>query len=223
MSWVDVVKKALEGLDAAISDTVKGNLVVESADRDNFKAFILARRLQFSFDRKLEVVGVWELPRAGIGAEDLKKQLFWMLSNSIEIELGGLFKKKVRFREWGELRYLRKMLGGFPLSNELKRYLEGNQHLQERILESSPELVEIFPRLIPPRFLEFYFLSSGRGFAIDRMVKRYIDSVESNAWIVRLHLMYGTPKMGEKVRKNYLLVLKIAEEMEKATNELFLI
>ena len=53
------------------------------------------------------------------------------------------------------------------------------------------------------------------------MIKRYIDSVESNAWIVRLHLMYGTPKMGEKVRKNYSLILKIAEEVEKATNELF--
>lgn len=221
MSWVDVVKRALEGLDAAISDTAKGNLVVEPADTDNFKAFILARRFQFSFDRKLEVIGVWELPSAGSGVEELKKQLFWMLSNSIEVELRGLFKRKVKVREWGELRYLRKIVGDLPSSNELKRYLEGNRRLLEHILDSSPELVEIFPRLIPPRFLEFYFLSSGRGFAVARMIKRYIDSVESNAWIVRLHLMYGTPKMGEKVRKGYSLILKIAEEMEKATNELF--
>lgn len=69
MSWVDVTKRHLERESAEVREAGWGGLVAKPKDEQGFTAFIIARRLQYSLDRRVEVVGVRDVKIGDLSRE----------------------------------------------------------------------------------------------------------------------------------------------------------
>ena len=85
MSWIQNVKKALEPFEVSFEDTRRGNLMVKLLKQPQIKLIILLRRFQFSFDRKVEIVGVLDIPENRLEKQDLSQLLRRMLAESVEL------------------------------------------------------------------------------------------------------------------------------------------
>ena len=205
MSWVTAVKNALDKFGITVENTARGNIIVRPNDVKSLEILILTRRLQYSLDRKLEIIGIWDLPSENRNLKELQSQFFNMLANSVEIEFKGFFKRKVKVKEWSELLHISKTLKNISSNKKLKDFIEMNENIKKEIINSGAELIEIFPRMISSKYLELYFILMGKIFTLE-LVKDYINNLKNNAWIIRLHLLYGTPRMSKKIKNSYLLI-----------------
>jgi hypothetical protein len=214
MSWVELTKRYLEDEGAEVQETAWGGLVAKPKDRPNFKSFIVARRLQYSFDRRVEVIGVRDIITDNLSVEQMQVALRRMLERASELELRGLIRRSAKVREWSELKNLEDMFEGLGRSGDLSELLVGNEGVFSEILKASPETLEVFPRLFPARYLESHFLTGGRDVALKGLIGQYLEHPDGLSWILRAHVIYGVPRLGESIRRNYVMVREVSERLE---------
>lgn len=217
MSWVDVTKGHLERESAEVREAGWGGLVAKPKDEQGFTAFIIARRLQYSLDRRVEVVGVRDVKIGDLSREQMQRALKSMLEGASEVELKGLVRRVARLKEWGELRRLRGIFGELRRDESLLKFLVDDERVLNEIREAAPEMLEIFPRLFPSHSLEMCLLLSGRESELSRLVSQYANSPDGLSWILRAHVIYGVPRLGESIRRNYALTRDLSERLEELT------
>ncbi len=195
-------------------------LIARPPDDPYLTVAILQRRLQMSLDRKVEMIGVVEVAR---GVERASEVLRRMLEESFEAELKGIFRKTLKMRSWRELRYLEKLCGPLRPSNQLLEAVKADEGLMREVMRAAPDMIEVFPELISPEYMEVYMTAShaAMGPLMRRMIARYLEEPERLAWYVRLHFMYGLPRMAAKVRRNYQLLTRFVGVLRDFTRQLF--
>jgi hypothetical protein len=216
MSWVRAVKKALEHFEVSLEETQRGNLIVKPINKPNFTVMVIVRRMQFSLDMKFEMIGVLDIPDNIVGNRDRSQLLKRMLSEAVELEVKGIFFKRLEVRKWSELPPLEKKIP-LPEGGGIFSLLKNDKDVEKEVKKSRVELLEIFPRLIPSELLEYYMLASGRGLVIGRLVKEYLESPQSVSWVLRAHLMYGMPFSGGGTGRSYLALLGLTKKIEDFT------
>jgi len=212
MSWKDVARKALEGVGALVEEDQRG-LRVSPRGRSGLSALVVVRRLHMSLDRKVEILGAVELP----GAEPSPKVLKRMLASSFEVEAKGLLKRKSVWRSWRELKRLEVLVGPVSPDEGLMRSLMADAELTRSLDATSPELLEVFPEIMPPSYMEAFLLAPGAPLTplVRGLVRGYMERPERLAWWFRIQLLYGYPRMPQKITKSYLLAL----QLERALRE----
>ena len=195
-------------------------LIARPPDDPYLTVAILQRRLQMSLDRKVEMIGVVEVAR---GVERASEVLRRMLEESFEAELKGIFRKTLKMRSWRELRYLEKLCGPLRPSSQLLEAVKADEGLMREVMRAAPDMIEVFPELISPEYMEVYMTAShaAMGPLMRRMIARYLEEPERLAWYVRLHFMYGLPRMAAKVRRNYQLLTRFVGVLRDFTRQLF--
>lgn len=205
---------------AEVQEAAWGGLIVKPKDKPNFRSFIIARRLQYSLDRRIEVIGVQDIATNELSVEQLRLALRSMLERASELELRGFIKRDVKFKEWSELKNLADLFKGLNKSRDLFELLVGDKEVFNKILNASPETLEIFPRLFPTYYLEPHLLLGGREFSLRRLVGQFVEHPDGLSWILKAHIMYGVPNLKESIRKNYILTRDVSERLEKLTLDL---
>jgi len=219
VSWRDVVRRSLGELGVPVEES-RRCLIARPPDDPYLTVAILQRRLQMSLDRKVEMIGVVEVAR---GVERASEVLRRMLEESFEAELKGIFRKTLKMRSWRELRYLEKLCGPLRPSNQLLEAVKADEGLMREVMRAAPDMIEVFPELISPEYMEVYMTAShaAMGPLMRRMIARYLEEPERLAWYVRLHFMYGLPRMAAKVRRNYQLLTRFVGVLRDFTRQLF--
>ncbi|MBO3798721.1 MAG: hypothetical protein QW506_01935 [Thermoproteota archaeon] len=212
MSWVQSVKKALEQYEVSFEETGRGNLVAKPLENPQIRLIILVRRMQFSFDRKFEIVGVLEIPEDRLKNQDKPQLLRRMLSESLELELKGFLSRSLKVSRWSGLA----SIPGVPMSEEGLMQLIRSREVEELVKQGGGDLIEIFPSLIPVELFETYLMTSDRGPMISSMVKKYMESPQSISWIVRMHMLYGVQSAGG-IRRAFLTIVNLLKKIEEYT------
>ena len=165
-----------------------------------------------SLDRKVEVLGVVELP-----AEPSPDALRRMLASSFEVEARGLLRRRPVWRSWRELKRLEALVGPVSPEDGLMRSLMGDAELARSLSDASPELLEVFPEIMPPSYMEAFLLAPGAPLTplVRELVKGYVEKPERLAWWFRIQLLYGYPRMPQKVAKSYLLALQLERALRR--------
>jgi hypothetical protein len=216
MSWIQPVEKALEPFEVSFNDTGRGSLIVKPLKHPYITVIMLVRRMQFSLDRKFEMVGTLDIPEEKLENRNRSELLRSMLAESVELELKGFLKKDVKVDKWGELSSLTEITF-IPEGGALLSVLREDEEVKRIVAKSRVELMEVFPRLMPPELLEHYLLASGRGLIVNKLVKNYIESPQSVSWIVRAHLLYGLPLGKSGIGKSFLAVMDLLKKIELFT------
>jgi hypothetical protein len=211
MSWKDAARKALEKAGAVVEEDQRG-LRVSPREGGGFSALVLLRRLHMSLDRKVEVLGVVELP-----AEPSPDALRRMLASSFEVEARGLLRRRPVWRSWRELKRLETLVGPVSPEEGLMRSLMGDAELARSLSDASPELLEVFPEIMPPSYMEAFLLAPGAPLTplVRELVRGYVEKPERLAWWFRIQLLYGYPRMPQKVAKSYLLALQLERALRR--------
>jgi len=219
VSWRDVVRRSLGELGVPVEES-RRCLIARPTDDPYLTVAILQRRLQMSLDRKVEMIGVVEVAR---GVERASEVLRRMLEESFEAELKGIFRKTLKMRSWRELRYLEKLCGPLRPSSRLLEAVKADEGLMREVMRAAPDMIEVFPELISPEYMEVYMTAShaAMGPLMRRMIARYLEEPERLAWYVRIHFMYGLPRMATKVRRNYQLLTRFVGVLRDFTRQLF--
>ncbi|RLF00750.1 MAG: hypothetical protein DRJ57_00445 [Thermoprotei archaeon] len=219
MSWRDVVRRSLGELGVSVEES-RRCLIARSPDDPHLTVAILQRRLHMSLDRKVEMIGVIEVARDVEGAREVLRR---MLEESFEAELKGIFRKTLKMRSWRELKYLEGLCGPLRPSSQLLEAIRADEELMREVMRAAPDMIEVFPELISPEYMEVYMTAShaAMGPLMRRMIARYMEEPERLAWYVRLHFMYGLPRMGTKVKRNYRLLTRFGERLRNFTRQLF--
>lgn len=146
-----------------------------------------------------------------------------MLEESFEAELKGIFRKRLKMRSWRELKYLEGLCGPLKPRSQLLEAVRASGELMREVLRAAPDLVEVFPELISPDYMEVYMTAShaAMGLLMRQMIARYLEEPERLAWYVRLHFLYGSPRMAVKIRRNYQLLAKLGGVLRSFTRQLF--
>jgi hypothetical protein len=212
MSWKDAVRKVLEDMGATVEEDQRG-LRVSPKGSSGFSVLLLVRRLHMSLDRKVEVIGTVELPNLEPSPEALRK----MLASSFEVEMKGMLRRAPAWRSWRELKKLEALLGSLNPDTELIDLLKSDVELEKSLREASPDLLEVFPEIMPPSYMESFLLAPGVPLTplVRDLVKSYLEQPERLAWCFRAQLLYGYPRMPQKIAKNFLLAL----QLERALRE----
>lgn len=215
MSWKDVTERMLEAAGARVEEDQRG-LVVTIGDAT---LLVLLRRLHMSLDRKVEVLGIFEVQAS---AGELGSALRRMLSWSFEVELKGLLRKSFVWRPWRELRKLEPVLG--PLSHDpsLALSLRERSDIIEPLLEASPNLIEVFPEFMPTSFMEAFLVAPGAPLSsyIASLIKEHMQGPGRLAWCYRAQFLYGSPKMPQKIVRNCQLAALVKKALSEATMKL---
>lgn len=213
MSWVQSVKKALEQYEVSFEETGRGNLVAKPLENPQTRLIILVRRMQLSFDRKFEMVGVLEIPEDRLKNQDKPQLLRRMLSESVELELKGFLSRSLKARRWSGLASLP---GITMLEEEGLMQVIRSRDVEELVKQGGGDLIEIFPSLVPVELFETYLMTSDRGPIISSLVKKYMESPQSISWIVRMHMLYGVQSAGG-IRRAFLTVFNLLKKIEEYT------
>ncbi|MBO3841738.1 MAG: hypothetical protein FGF48_04915 [Candidatus Brockarchaeota archaeon] len=213
MSWVQSVKNALEQFEISFEETGRGNLVAKPLENPQIRLIILVRRMQFSFDRKFEMVGVLEIPEDRLKNRDKSQLLKRMLSESVELELKGVLRRSLKASRWSGLSSLP---GVTMLEGEGLLQVVRSREVEELVKQGGGELIEIFPSLIPVELFETYLMASDRGPVISTLVKKHMESPQSISWIVRMHMLYGV-QSGGVIRRAFLTVVNLLKKIEEYT------
>lgn len=90
--------------------------------------------------------------------------------------------------------------------------------------EASPDLLEVFPEIMPSSFMEAYLVAPSpfEGSLVKELITKYLKEPERLAWCIRLQFLYGSPRMPVKIRKNYQLSLQLGKILKKFTEQLYL-
>lgn len=179
----------------------------------SFSALILVRRLHMSLDRKVEILGAVELP----GAEPSPAALKRMLASSFEVEARGLLRRRPMWRSWRELKRLEALVGPVSPDEGLMRSLMADAELAKSLSEASPELLEVFPEIMPPSFMEAFLLAPSAPLTplVRGLVEGYLRGPERLAWWFRVQFLYGYPTMPQKIAKNYLLLVQLGRALRQ--------
>ncbi len=213
MSWVQSVKKALEQFEISFEETGRGNLVAKPLENPQIRLIILVRRMQFSLDRKFEMVGVLEIPEDRLKNRDKSQLLKRMLSESVELELKGVLRRSLKASRWSGLSSLS---GVTMLEEEGLMQVVRSREVEELVKQGGGDLIEIFPSLIPVELFETYLMTSDRGPIIGSMVKKHMEAPQSISWIVRMHMLYGV-QSGGVIRRAFLTVVNLLKKIEEYT------
>ena len=213
MSWKDAAKKLLQESGMEVEEDQRG-LVVTSPGGPAL--FVIVRRLHMSFDRKVEVLGIFE---AAQPPAEAKSALFAMLSSSFEVELKGMFRRSYVWRGWSELNRLEPVVGPLSRSRGLIDRLRSDARIIEGLRTASPNLVEVFPEILPPSFMETYLLNPGGPLSsyVVELIREYIENPQRLAWCYRAQLLYGMPDMPRKIVKNCSLASSFSRVLKEAT------
>lgn len=214
MSWLQNVKKELEPLEVSFEDTRRGNLVVKSLKHPQMTLIILVRRIQFSLDRKFEMVGVLQIPESRLEKQDRSQLLRRMLAESVELELKGALRRSLKVSRWSGL----SSLAGITVPEETSLLsMLRSKEVEEVVKRGGIELVEIFPSLIPSELLEPYLMISDGDRMVGNIVKKHIESPQSISWIVRTHMLYGLQLGAGGIRRAFLTVIDLLKKIEEYT------
>ncbi|MGQ9478672.1 MAG: hypothetical protein ACUVQ0_01455 [Thermoproteota archaeon] len=190
------------------------NIMVRPVKYPNLSLIIMVRRMQFSLDRKFEMVGVLEILKDRLKAYDHSQLLNRMIAEAVEIELKGVLKKKVEIRRWSELANLAQIIE-IPEGGSLMHVLEEDE-VRNQVEKGGAELIEVFPKLIQTEFLEYYFMSPGKNPMLNRLIKEYVKSPQALSWIVRMHMLYGMPGKS-RLGKSYSTFIGLSKKIEDFT------
>lgn len=213
MSWKDAAKKLLQESGMEVGEDQRG-LVVTPPEGPSL--LVVVRRLHMSLDRKVEVMGVFE---AAQPPAEAKSALLAMLSSSFEVELKGIFSRKYVWRGWSELGRLEPLVGPLPRSSGLIERLRKDARLIEGLRRAAPNLVEVFPEILPPSFMEAYLLNPGGQLStyVAELIREYVEKPQRLAWCYRAQLLYGMPDMPRRVVKNCSLASSFGRVLKEVT------
>lgn len=217
--WDKVVSDALAGIDADLEITSRGLVKVTPRDVPGLKVYVALQRVSMSVDRKVEVSGIVDVTDTALAAGIPAGEAFKiMLSNSVEINVKGLLRKRLEVRPWSELKHLANIYGPVEHRPRLGEMLAGCGAL-EIVRRSAPLLVEIHPELVPERYLEplLFAPMKGVGTLASSILKEYAADPERLAWSVKMYLMYGLPSQAKKIRESYLLVRGLRDKLVEVT------
>ncbi len=212
MSWKDAVRKVLEDIGAIVEEDQRG-LRVSPRGSSDFSVLLLVRRLHMSLDRKVEVIGTVELPNLEPSPEELRK----MLASSFEVEMKGMLRRAPVWRSWRELKKLETLVGSLNPDTGLINLLKSDMVLEKSLRDASPDLLEVFPEIMPPSYMESFLLAPGVPLTplVRDLVKSYLEKPERLAWCFRVQLLYGYPRMPQKIAKNFLLALQLEQALKE--------
>jgi len=215
VSWKDVAARMLESSGARVEEDQRGLRVTIS----DASLLVLLRRLQMSLDRKIEVIGIFEVEA---DCRPLGDALRRMLSWSFEVELKGLVRKSFVWKPWRELRMLEPVVGSLDYDPSLASNLKGHASLIESLHAASPNLIEVFPELLPTSFMETFLVASGAPMSayITTLIKEHVQEPGRLAWCYRAQFLYGSPKMPQKIVKNCQLAALFKRVLSEATTKL---
>ncbi|MEM2089230.1 MAG: hypothetical protein QXF52_11300, partial [Thermoproteota archaeon] len=197
-------------------DTGRGSLIVKPLKHPYITVIMLVRRMEFSLDKKFEMVGILDVPEDRLENRDRSQLLRSMLAESVELELKGVLRKNITVGRWSELSSLSEITA-IPEGENLLSVLKEDKELESTIVKGGVELIEVFPRLMPSELLERYLLASGRGLIVNNLVKSYIESPQSVSWIARAHLLYGLPLGKGGIGRAFLAVMSLLKKIEDFT------
>lgn len=217
VSWKDATKKALEAVGARVEEEPRG-LAVTLAGTDA-KLLVLVRRLHMSLDRKVEVLGIFELAREHRRASEV---LRGMLSSSFEVELKGFVRKAFIWREWRELKRFDPVLDPIARDPSVATSVRESPGLSELLKEASPNLIEVFPEVLPPSFMEAFLVAPGVPLSAytTSLIREYVEAPGRLAWCYRAQFLYGSPRMPQKIVRNCQLAGVFKRALEEATKRL---
>lgn len=218
MSWQDAVRKVLANAGARVEEGQRG-LIIRSEGEEGAVFTLLVRRLHMSLDRKVELVGTVEVSPRG-NAEVLRE----MLASSFEVETRGLIRKSFAWKHWDALRSLERIYAPITFNSKLLEAVKSDNDVLLALREASPNLLEVFPEIMPPNFMELYLAEPGpfEGSLVRELISKYLKEPERLAWCIRLQFLYGSPRMPVKIGRNYQLALQLGRSLKKFTEQLYL-
>lgn len=197
---------------AVVEEDQRG-LRVSPRGRSDFGVLLLVRRLHMSLDRKVEIIGTVELTNLEPSPDALRR----MLASSFEVEMKGVLRRAPVWKSWRELKKLESLVGPLNPDNGLINSLRSDAELEGSLRDASPDLLEVFPEILPPSYMESFLLAPGVPLTslVRDLVKSYLEQPERLAWCFRAQILYGYPRMPQKIAKNFLLAL----QLERALRE----
>jgi len=217
VSWAEAAARALRAAGASVEEGPRG-LAVSFAD-SGARLLVVVRRLHMSLDRKVEVLGVFEVERGHpLAAAVLRR----MVASSFEVEARGFLRPSFAWRGWRELRRLEPVVGPVAFDASVAESVRGYPGLAEALRSASPDLVEVFPEIMPPSYTEAFLTAPGAPLTpyIASLIQEYLREPERLAWCYRAQFLYGSPRMPQKIVRNCQLAVIFERALREATQRL---